>query len=365
MNNSLNLQEINQEQAFSLAKFFIRSNNNLFLIGQRGVGKSQIILDAIKDCGYKSNMINLSVMERFDLAGMPDLSKPGDTIHFKFPHYLPRLKENQKPNTVLFFDEVDKCSPEITAPLLEILQFRTINGVPLNAVACVMTANLSNEHSYSNPISSALLDRTSKYILNFDFDLWFEWAKNNQIHDLILGFLKNYPELACGKADDLSYASPSPRSWTLASEAIIKAKVQKIVDIETITSILAGFVGNQASLKFKIWYQNYRKFEPIVINLIEKRNLIYDYTSLIPTEKLIFVIAACYLAKQKTLENIKNKNRFVYIENLCYFFVKYKIDYELQVVGLNNSFDFNFITKYKLYENKEFFDLFTKLNKEI
>jgi MoxR-like ATPase len=91
------------------------------LFGRRGVGKTEIAIQAVKECGFKINYINLSVIERADLAGYPDMLSSGDVISFKSPVFLPPLL-NDKPDSVILFDEVDKSSPEITAPLLEILQ---------------------------------------------------------------------------------------------------------------------------------------------------------------------------------------------------------------------------------------------------
>lgn len=365
MSNALNLQEIDQEQALHLSKFFLRSNQNLFLFGRRGVGKTHIALQAAKECGLNVSYVNLSVIERPDLAGYPNMNAPGEVITFKSPAFLPKLLES-KADTVLLFDEVDKAPSEVTAPLLEILQFRAINGTALNIAGCILTGNLINEGAYSNAISSALLDRGAKYILSFNFEKWVDWAKTNLVHDLILGFLRSNPEFACGKVEDTCYASPSPRGWTMASEALIKARDLKIVDIETVTQIISGFVGGEAGLRFKIWYEFYRRFEPYINSLIDSGSMTLDFASLAPTERVVFVIAACYHAKQKVLsESIKSKNRFVYLENLCKFFVQSKVDYELQVTGLYNSFDFDMIAKNKLYTCKEFFDLFTKIGDKV
>lgn len=361
MNNSLNLQEVNQEQALSLTKFFIRSGQNLFLFGARGTGKSFISIQAAKECGYKLNYINLSVIERPDLAGYPDLHSPGDIVSFKSPNFLPKLLNGSKPDQVILFDEVDKAPPETTAPLLEILQFKKINGQPLNVAACILTGNLLNEGAYSNTISTALLDRGAKYILNFDFERWIVWAKENQVNDLILGFLRQDPQLACGKPEDTSYASPTPRGWTQASEALIKAKILKITDIESVSQIISGFVGNEAGMRFKLWYEHYRGFEPFVNSLIENGTLIgFDFEKLMPSEKVIFAITACYYAKNKFLEG--GKKKFVYLENLCHFFVRYNVDPEVQVIGLHNSFSFDMITKYQIYKCKSFFDLFNNIS---
>lgn len=363
MSNALNLQEIDQEQALNLSKFFIKSQQNLFLFGRRGVGKTHIVIQAAQECGLKVNYINLSVIERPDLAGYPDMSSSGDIISFKSPAFLPKLIDGKKADSIILFDEVDKAPPEVTAPLLEILQFKCVNGNNINVASCILTGNLINEGSYSNQISNALLDRGAKYILSFNFEKWVDWAKINNVHDLILGFLRSNPEFACGKIEDQCYASPSPRGWTLASLALDKAKGLKIVDIETVAQIISGFVGSEAGMRFKIWYEHYRKFEPFVHSLIETGSMTLDFAALIPTEKVVFVISACYYAKQRALsETNKSKNKFIHLENLCKFFNTYIVDPEIQAIGLVNSFDVGMIAKNKFYSCKDFFELFSKTN---
>lgn len=363
MHNPLNLQHIDQEQALNLTKFFIKSGQNTFLFGRKGIGKTFIAYQAAQEAGFKINYINLSVIERPDLSGYPNINSTEDVITFKSPYFLPALTEGS-PDSIILFDEVDKAPPEVTAPLLEILQFRKINGKKINAAACILTGNLPNEFTYSNSISSALLDRGAKFILNFNFDKWLDWAKLNKVNDLILGFLRSNPELACGKIEDSAYASPSPRGWTLASESLTHTKIFKISDIDSITSIISGFVGYEAGIKFKIWYEYFRKFEPAINSLIETGSMTFNFNNLNQTEKMVFVISTCYLSKQKVLQD-SSKKRFKYLENLCAFFNYFKIEKELQIMGMYNSFDFDMITKNKLYACKSFFDLFTKLNENL
>ncbi len=366
MNNHLNLPEINQEQTLNLSKFFIKSNQNLFLFGRRGVGKTHIAFQAARETNCKISYINLSVIERPDLAGYPDINSPGDVVTFKSPYYLPALEADAKSNYILIFDEVDKVPAEVTAPLLEILQFKKINGRPLNIVSCILTGNLADEGAFSNAISTALLDRGAKYILSFDFEKWIDWAKINGVHDLIMGFLRSNSEFACGKNDETLYASPSPRGWTHASEALIKAKELKITDIESITQILSGFVGEEAGTRFKVWYTHYRQFEPHVRNLIEDGTMSIDFLSLKPTEQLVFVITACYAAKIKVIsDNSKSKNKLLSLDYLIDFFKKYNVEKEMQVMGLYNSFDFDLITKHKLYACPTFFEYFQQLSEKV
>ena len=364
MSNALNLQEIDQEQALNLAKFFIQCGQNIFLFGQRGTGKTEIAMQAAKECNLKINYINLSVIERPDLAGYPDMNAEGDIITYKSPYFLPKLLPNTKPDSIILFDEVDKVSPDITAPLLEILLYKKINGNSINACACILTGNLLNERAYSNELSTALLDRGAKYLLKFNFEKWLDWAILNNIHELILGFLRNYPDYACGKVEDIGYASSSPRGWTNVSAALTQTKKFKMTDIDSVEQIVAGYVGSEAAIKFRIWYEYYRKYEPFVISLIERGDLSLDFNSLMGTEKLVFVISACHYAKQKILSN-KSKNKFLFLENLCYFFDKYQVEPEVQTVGLQNSFSFELVREHKLYTCKPFFDHFTKLTEHI
>lgn len=361
MSNPLNLPELDQEQALSIAKFFIRSNKNCFFFGRRGVGKTEIAIQAIKDCGYQTNYLNLNVLDRSDLLGLPSLFEESPVVNYKSPAFLPTLPEDSKPDTVLILDEIDKCYQEITAPLLEILQFRKLNGRRLNIVSCILTGNLPNENVFSNSISTAILDRGAKYVLSFDLAKWVEWARLHQVHELIVGFLLKHPDLACGLVDDVSYATPSPRGWTLVSDALLKARDLKIIDIETTTQIIAGFVGIEAATKFKIWFEFYRKFDIPIASLIEHGKMTMNYAMLEMTEKMVFVIAACQHAKMKTLES-KSKTKFPFLENLCRFFESHAVDPEIKMVALNNAFNFDLITANKWYSCKSFFDLFSKMN---
>jgi len=366
MTNALNLPEIDQEQALELCKFFIQSKQSLFLFGRRGTGKTEIAIQAIESCKYNVNYINLSVIERPDLAGYPNINSPGDVINFKSPSFLPALLDNNKPNQIILFDEVDKASPEVTAPLLEILQRGSINGKKINVSSCILTGNLANEGAYSNQISSALLDRGSKYILNFNFEKWVDWAKLNDIHDLILGFLRSHPDLACGNVEDTKYATPSPRGWTLASHALIKAKNFKIVDIETITQIISGFVGHEVGIKFKVWYEHYKKFEPYVQSIIEIGSSSLDFEKLQGTEKIVFAIALCHYAKQKYLQEFKKTNYTAsHLENLVKFFNTTNIDKEIKIMGLYNAFDLEMVAKYKMFTCVNFFNMFKTLSEGI
>lgn len=364
MSDASNLQHINQDEAFNLCSLYTRIGKNVFLFGQKGTGKTHISMQAIVENNYKINYINLSTLDRCDLLGIPKLNDDSDVVVYKSPYYLPALKPNQKVDSVILFDEADKCDNSIWAPLHEILQFRTLNGKKINAAACVLTGNLLNEGAGSNQVNSTILDRAAKYQLDFSLPIWLSWARENGVYDLIIAFLEANNDLACGPIETSTLiASPSPRGWTQASEAIIQARQHKISDLETITHIIAGFCGANAGVRFSIWYEYSRKHESLIASLVETGYLPDKYNTFNPTEQLVFCITACYHTKLKILGSNSIKKRFKYLDNLCKFFNEKKVAKEIQLGAINNSFPFDMITKYGLVDHKAFFALIEQLQK--
>lgn len=363
MSNLYNLKEINQQQALDLCKFNIRNGQNILLLGRRGCGKSEISMHAIREAGFKINYINMSVLDRNDFMGYPNLFDTSDVVNFKAPYYLPLLKDNKKPDTIILLDEIDKCAPELTAPLLEALQYKSINGRRLNVVAFILTGNLLNEGAYNNSIASPILDRCFKYILTFDFNVWLDWARKSNLHPLVLGFLMHHQDLAVGPIETIEFASPSPRGWEYVSNALMKAAQSKITDIDTITSIVAGFCGESAAVAFENWYRYSRQFEKYVNALIEHGECDKIFKDMEPTEQFVFTIMACSVAKNKVLKTF-GKKRFKYLDNLIKFFIDQEVPPEMQLASLNNAFPFEVIADNKLYESKSFYLLVSSLRDE-
>src|ERR1700677_2735561 len=100
MVSSLNLQEINTENALSLARFFIRSRQNIAFFGRWGIGKSFISFEAIRETQFKVNYLNASLLDKGDF-GLPNMFDPSDVLTFKSPHYLPKLRDGETPNRIL------------------------------------------------------------------------------------------------------------------------------------------------------------------------------------------------------------------------------------------------------------------------
>ena len=71
--SNFNLQSLSPSQLGKNLSASIDIGNNVIVVGRRGSGKTQISKQRIKQAGMREVYINLSVCERTDLGGYPDL----------------------------------------------------------------------------------------------------------------------------------------------------------------------------------------------------------------------------------------------------------------------------------------------------
>ena len=213
--SDFNLQKLNTKEFGAHVAATIKMGGNLAVFGRRGTGKTVITKYEIEQSKCRELYINLSVMERVDLGGYPDVmgKTKSKYVNFLMPQMYEPLIEGNTP-VVCLFDELDKADPSLWAPLLEIVQFRSINHMPLpNLHSIIMTGNLVSEGG-SRP-SLPLLDRSEKFLLEADAALWLDWAgKMGHIHPSITAYINDHPNDLFGAVDpEDRYADASPRGW--------------------------------------------------------------------------------------------------------------------------------------------------------
>jgi hypothetical protein len=109
----------------------------------------------------------------------------------KFIDDIKKAEELAKQNmrkVVVLFDEADKTPHDVLQPLLEILQFGTLNGKALCIDSCILTCNLPDEKAFTENLSHALTSRCFVYKMKLDYNIWAKWARKNNVHPLVIGF---------------------------------------------------------------------------------------------------------------------------------------------------------------------------------
>ncbi len=295
--SDFNLEKLNTKQLSKHIRASLQAGSNVAVFGRRGLGKTQISKQVIKELGFHEEYINLSVFERTDIAGYPDMFSSNKDREERFINFiLPRMYEKMihgSKKVIAVLDEVDKADPSLWAPLLEFTQFRSINGRDLpNLHAVVMTGNLISEGG-SRP-SLPLLDRTEKYLVETNADVWLDWAsQTGSIHPSVYQYITDHPTQLFGPVDaNDNYADPSPRGWHNASN-VVKFGEENGWDDHLINEKVSGYVGRVAGLDYKMYFTNYRVLLPLVDAIFKGQDYKDSWNKLTPTEKLYAGAIAC------------------------------------------------------------------------
>lgn len=201
--SDFNLEKLNTKDLSDHVGASIRMGGNIAVFGRRGTGKTEIAKYQIQRADCQEVYMNLSVLERVDMGGYPNIlaaSQQKEFVNFLLPQFYEQMMHGKKP-VVALLDEVDKADPSLWAPLLEFTQFRSINGKPLpHLQAIIMTGNLISEGG-SRP-SLPLLDRAEKYLVEADVNSWLDWAgKSGRIHPSVSAYIHDHPKDLFGAVD--------------------------------------------------------------------------------------------------------------------------------------------------------------------
>ena len=288
--SDFNLERINTQEYSEHLKASMKMGNNLAVFARRGSGKTLIAKDSIAQLGMKELYLNLSVLERVDLAGYPDVMAPArnsEYVSFVRPAFYKSLCEGDQ-KVVALLDEVDKADPSIWAPLLEFTQFRSVNGIPLpNLHAIVMTGNLIAEGG--NRPSLPLLDRSEKYLLEADVNSWIDWSgRKGSIHPSVIAYINDHPQNLFGEVDASNdrYADASPRGWHRVSDILYTGESMGLGN-DILHKKVSGCVGKQVGLDYFSYYEHYKVVLPIANAVFNGDEFSSMYKKLQKTQKIV------------------------------------------------------------------------------
>jgi hypothetical protein len=346
--------EVNQKDLTQMYKFAVKHGNNIIALGSSGVGKTDIAKQVISDLDYKYVYLNLSVLEAPDFMGIPSIVD--NRTSWATPEFWP-LKDEQADDEqadekplVILLDELDKTKPEIQNPLLELLSYHSINDTKLNIKAIIGTGNRPDEGAFSQPISRAVTNRCSVFSVRAEFEPWREWAVQNNIDEIVVGFLYNHQTWLLKSdymSDPTAYCGASPRSWTLSAQALAMAK-NTSTDFQY--KLVAGHVGVTAATQLKVWLTHYKEVAPHVERLIKEGT--FPSLSAVDQQLMCAISAVKYLTESAEPEKEEIKNIFKWIKT---------IPAEYSICAIKSSLNEKVLESLKLYDVQEFLDVTNKI----
>ena len=224
----------------------------VFLWGPPGIGKSELIA-AIANSGTFGNsyMIDLRMplLEPTDLRGIPYYDKPDNTMKWAPPVDLPTEQMAAEYDTIiLFLDEMNAAAPAVQASGYQLILNRRVGNYKLpDNVVIVAAGNRESDKGVTYRMPSPLANRFVHLEMTAEFDSWFMWAVENNIHPDVVGYLQfAKQDLFDFDPRSSSRAFATPRAWTFVSELIEDV----LLDEQTMLDLVAGTVGEGLALKF-------------------------------------------------------------------------------------------------------------------
>jgi len=229
-------------------KHAIAKKRPIFLWGPPGIGKSDIVHQIADTINAHVIDIRLSLWEPTDIKGIPYFDSNANKMVWGAPAELPDAEmAAQHEAIVLFLDEMNSAAPAVQAAAYQLILNRKVGQYHLpDNVYIVAAGNREADKGVTYRMPAPLANRFVHLEMRVDFDDWFQWAVNNNIHKDVVGFL------TFSKKDlyDFDPKSPSrsfatPRSWSFVSELIADE-----LDENTTTDLVSGSVGEGLAVKF-------------------------------------------------------------------------------------------------------------------
>ena len=233
----------------------------IFLHGSPGLGKSSIVRQVCEDRGIDLVDVRLAQMEAVDIRGLPVPNREEKSVDWLVNGIWPRDPNGKG---IIFLDEMSSCDKSVQVAAYELVLDRRLGklyNVPPGYLI-VAAGNNTTDRAVASTMSSALANRFMHLELREDQTSWLNWARLNNIHPSVIGFLSFKPTMLFKMDDEenLERGWPSPRSWERVSEMCHVCK-----DENLLRKLVYGLVGPTAGVQFMSFYKLNIEFDDMLM----------------------------------------------------------------------------------------------------
>jgi len=219
----------------------------VFIWGPPGIGKSSIVQQFAAALGLPCVSLLGSQLAPEDLLGVPQIEN--GVSRFCPPKSIAR----QEPYC-LFLDELNACSHEVQKSFYSLIHEQRVGEYVLPQGSIVIGAgNRAQDSAIVKPMSSALLNRMVHVHLHVSVREWLEWALANNIHALVLEYIRLRPDHLWTQPPKHEEPFSSPRAWHMVSDAL-HTYGDKLTDNE-IEVIAFGCLSPHHAGQFKAFFK--------------------------------------------------------------------------------------------------------------
>lgn len=193
-----------------------------FVQGRPGEAKTAIVRSIASKLGYQFIDIRLSQIDEAVVTGLPLGDENGKSFSFRTPDWA--LRANEHP-TIICFEEYNRAKLEQRNAAMQIMCEREVgmNHKFNDDVLMIATGNLGEEDGTDvEEIESAQRGRLATIRHTLTIEDWEEGYAKENVHPLILSFIKTNPQYFYKYEGDEAPAYASPRSWDYLSKFITR-----------------------------------------------------------------------------------------------------------------------------------------------
>ncbi|MBI4586918.1 MAG: hypothetical protein HY717_23140 [Planctomycetes bacterium] len=242
-NGGMNKNTVAGNQLIKLCRLAFKADLPLLLIGNYGIGKSEILVQAAESLGIDYRVLDLSLMEPPDLLGLPRIGEDG-RMHYALLSSLPTSGRG-----LFIIEEPNRAPRYMQAPCYRLLTARCLNDyrLPKGWLPCA-SINPPGEEFHVADLDPVLESRFLCVEVVPEAEEWALWAEKNGIHARIIEFVKSCPGI-------FKDPKANPRSWTMASKFLKVCEVEG-TDSDLLTQGFSGLVGTRWALAFLRMYRD-------------------------------------------------------------------------------------------------------------
>jgi hypothetical protein len=250
---------------------------SMFLHGPTGIGKSNLMEQYCENNELALYVLPAAQLDPVDARGIPVPVPATKTTDWYPPGFLPKDGEG-----ILFLDELNRANQDTQSALYQLILEGRIGDYILPDGWHIMAAgNRDIDGCMVQPMSRALKNRFTHFIMEVNYDDWHKWANKKGIAEQVIAFMRWKPDALdeataaakdeTGKAMQIlqnAHAIATPRSWEFVSRGL-RAGAKRGMKVKDMYHMIEGQVGEGAATEFTSYCDIYMELPDLDLMLID------------------------------------------------------------------------------------------------
>ena len=243
----------------------------VLLLGAPGIGKTQIMEQAARECGVALVAYTITHHTRQSAIGLPFISKKeyGGREYSATEYTMSeivasiynRMSETGLSEGILFIDEINCVSETLAPAMLQFLQCKSFGNHQIPKGWVIVAAGNPPEYNKSvREFDVVTLDRVKKILVEPDYQTWREYAYKENMHPAILSYLElrnNCFYQMETTIDGKQFATP--RGWEDLSRMM---EVYERLGKNITADLVGQYIQHERiSQEFAEYYELYQKYQ--------------------------------------------------------------------------------------------------------